>query len=122
MFKDTSTFSGFSVDDVDAARRFYGDTLCLEVTEEGPGIVLHLAGRTNVLAYGKEDHQPATFTILNFEVDDVDGAVERLTAAGVEMEHYEGMTDEKGVMRGNGPVIAWFKDPAGNVLSVIETA
>lgn len=122
MFKDTSTFSGFSVDDVAAAKEFYGETLGLEVTEEGPGIVLHLAGRTNVLAYGKEDHQPATFTVLNFEVDDVGKAVDDLTAAGVTMEHYEGMTDEKGVMRNHGPVIAWFKDPAGNVLSVIETA
>ena len=121
MFNDTSTFSGFSVDDVEAAKRFYGDTLGLEVTEEGPGIALHLAGRTNVLAYGKEDHQPATFTILNFEVDDVDKAVDDLTEAGVEMERYDGMTDEKGVMRDQGPVIAWFKDPAGNVLSVIET-
>ena len=121
MFKDTSTFSGFSVDDVAEAKRFYGETLGIEVTEEGPGIVLHLAGRNNVLAYGKEDHQPATFTILNFEVDDVDKAVDDLTAAGVEMEHYEGMTDEKGVMRDQGPTIAWFKDPAGNVLSVIET-
>ncbi len=121
MFKDTSTFSGFSVDDVAAAKQFYGETLGIEVTEEGPGIALHLAGRTNVLAYGKDDHQPATFTILNFEVDDVDKAVDDLTAAGVTMEHYEGMTDEKGVMRDQGPGIAWFKDPAGNVLSVIET-
>ena len=121
MFKETSTFSGFSVDDVAAAKQFYGETLGLEVTEEGPGIVLHLAGRTNVLAYGKDDHQPATFTILNFEVDDVERAVDGLTEAGVTMEHYEGMTDEKGVMRGRGPVIAWFKDPAGNFLSVIET-
>lgn len=77
--------------------------------------------RTNVFAYGKGDHQPATFTILNFEVDDVERAVDGLTEAGVTMEHYEGMTDEKGVMRNQGPVIAWFKDPAGNVLSVIET-
>ncbi len=121
MFKDASTFSGFSVDDVAAAKEFYGETLGIEVTEEGPGIALHLAGRTNVLAYGKDDHQPATFTILNFEVDDVDKAVDDLTAAGVTMEHYEGVTDEKGVMRDQGPVIAWFKDPAGNVLSVIES-
>jgi len=122
MFKDTSTFSGFSVDDVEAEKKFYGETLGIEVTEEGPGIVLHLAGRTNVLAYGKDDHQPASFTVLNFEVDDVDAAVESLTAAGVTMERYDGMTDEKGVMRGHGPTIGWFKDPAGNVLSVIETA
>lgn len=122
MFKDTSTFSGFSVDDVAAAKRFYGETLGIEVTDEGPGIVLHLAGRNNVFAYGKDDHQPATFTILNFEVDDVDKAVDDLTAAGVTMEHYEGMTDEKGVMRDQGPTIAWFKDPAGNVLSVIAAS
>ena len=121
MFKDTSTFSGFSVDDVAAAKQFYGETLGIEVTEEGPGIVLHLAGRSNVFAYGKDDHQPATFTILNFEVDDVDKAVDDLVAAGVSMERYDGMTDEKGVMRDHGPTIAWFKDPAGNVLSVIET-
>ena len=121
MFKDTSTFSGFSVDDVAAAKQFYGETLGIEVTEEGPGIALHLAGRTNVFAYGKDDHQPATFTILNFEVDDVDKAVDDLTGAGVTMERYDGMTDEKGVMRDHGPTIAWFKDPAGNVLSVIET-
>jgi predicted enzyme related to lactoylglutathione lyase len=121
MFKDTSTFSGFSVDDVEAAKRFYGETLGVEVTEEGPGIVLQLAGRNNVLAYGKEDHEPASFTILNFEVDDVDAAVDRLTEAGVTMEQYEGVTDEKGVARDQGPTIAWFKDPAGNVLSVIET-
>ena len=122
MFKDTGTFSGFSVDDVAAAKKFYGDTLGIEVTEEGPGIALHLAGRTNVFAYGKEDHEPATFTVLNFEVDDVDAAVDRLTEAGVTMEQYEGMTNEKGVMRGHGPEIAWFKDPAGNVLSVIDAA
>ena len=122
MFKDISSFSGFSVDDVAAAKQFYGETLGIEVTEEGPGIVLHLAGRNRVFAYGKDDHQPATFTILNFEVDDVDKAVDDLTAAGVTMEQYEGMTDEKGVMRGHGPTIAWFKDPAGNVLSVIETS
>jgi catechol 2,3-dioxygenase-like lactoylglutathione lyase family enzyme len=124
MLKDTRAFSGFSVDDVEAAKRFYGETLGLEVTEEGPGIVLHLAGGNNVLAYGKPDHQPATFTILNFEVDDIEGTVDALAERGVEFERYEQFADdfdERGIFRGEGPLIAWFKDPAGNVLSVIVT-
>jgi catechol 2,3-dioxygenase-like lactoylglutathione lyase family enzyme len=124
MLKDNTTFSGFSTDDVEAAKEFYGETLGLEVEESGPGIALHLAGGGNVLVYGKPDHEPASFTVLNFEVDDIEAAVDGLAERGVEFERYEGTeleTDEKGVFRGGGPLIAWFKDPAGNVLSVIET-
>ncbi len=121
MFKDTKAFSGFAVNDVDAARKFYGDTLGIEVTEENGLLSLHLGGGTTVLAYPKEDHEPAGFTILNFPVDDIDAAVDELTARGVTFERYEGMPqDDKGVMRGNGPDIAWFTDPAGNVLSVLK--
>jgi predicted enzyme related to lactoylglutathione lyase len=126
MLKDNAAFSGYSVDDVPSAKRFYEETLGLEVSEEGPGITLKLAGGNNVLVYGKgSDHEPATFTVLNFEVADIDAAVDGLTERGVEFERYEGTaleTDEKGVFRGDGPLIAWFKDPAGNVLSVIQTA
>ncbi|WP_320670201.1 VOC family protein [Patulibacter defluvii] len=120
---NSPAFGGFSVDDTDAAARFYRDVLGLRVT--GPnemGIVtLHLAGGRDVIAYPKPNHQPATFTILNFPVDDVDAAVDELTARGVAFERYEGMPqDEKGIMRDNGPTIAWFTDPAGNVLSLID--
>ncbi|HEY8002352.1 MAG: VOC family protein [Vicinamibacteria bacterium] len=123
MLKDSKAFSGFSVDDVEAAKRFYGETLGLEVEEQGPGIALHLAGGNDVLAYGKEGHEPASFTILNFPVDEIEAAVAALAERGVEFERYEGTpleTDEHGIFRGGGPLIAWFKDPAGNVLSVIE--
>src|SRR5688572_13363001 len=123
MLKDTKAFSGFSVDDLEAAKRFYGDTLGLEVSENPAGLTLHLAGDRPTLIYLKEDHEPATFTILNFQVDDVEAAVDALTERGVRFERYEGTpieTDEKGVFRGGGPLIAWFKDPAGNVLSVID--
>jgi len=124
MLKDNAAFSGYSVDEVPRARRFYEETLGVEVTEEGPGFFLELAGGNRVLVYGKgDDHEPATFTVLNFEVPDVEAAVDALTERGVEFERYEGTdleTDEKGVFRGGGPLIAWFKDPAGNVLSVIQ--
>lgn len=124
MLKDTKAFSGYSTNDVEAAKQFYGETLGLDVTEGGPGISLHLPGEHNVLIYGKGDgHEAATFTVLNFQVADVEAAVDELTARGVEFERYEDTeleTDAKGIMRGNGPTIAWFKDPAGNVLSVIE--
>jgi catechol 2,3-dioxygenase-like lactoylglutathione lyase family enzyme len=123
MFKDTKAFSGFSVDDIPKAKEFYGETLGLEVTEEHGMLTLHVAGDTPILVYPKEDHTPASFTILNFPVPDVDRAVDALTAAGVRFEHYDEKdlkTDERGVMRGAGPDIAWFKDPAGNVLSVLE--
>lgn len=119
MFKDTKAYSGFSVDDIPRARQFYGDTLGLEVSEEHGMLTLHLAGDRPTLVYPKDDHEPATFTILNFEVPDVDRAVADLTARGVTFERYEG-TDANGVFREMGPLIAWFKDPAGNVLSVIQ--
>lgn len=123
MLAQSAAFSGFSVDDVPAARAFYADTLGLEVTEENGRLTLHLAGDRPVIVYPKPDHQPATFTILNFPVPDVEAAVDGLTARGVVFERYEGTeieTDAKGVFRGGGPLIAWFTDPAGNVLSVIE--
>jgi predicted enzyme related to lactoylglutathione lyase len=123
MFNDTQAFSGFSVDDIPRAKQFYGETLGLNVTEENGMLMLHLAGGGTVLVYPKENHEPATFTILNFPVPDVEETVDRLTEAGVPFEHYEGgdlQTDEKGIMRGEGPTIAWFKDPAGNILSVLD--
>jgi catechol 2,3-dioxygenase-like lactoylglutathione lyase family enzyme len=122
MLKQSNAFSGFSVSDIPKAREFYGKTLGLEVSEAGDHLNLHLAGGTKVLVYPKPNHVPATFTILNFPVDDVEKAVDQLTAAGVRFERYEGdlKTDEKGIFRGHGPVIAWFKDPAGNILSVLE--
>ena len=125
MFRTTNAFSGFSVDDIPAAKRFYGDTLGIRVTEEGDALTLHLAdGERPTLVYPKgEAHEPASFTILNFQVEDIEAAVEELADRGVEFERYEGTeieTDSKGIFRGGGPLIAWFKDPAGNVLSVIE--
>jgi len=124
MFANTKATNGFAVDDVEAAKRFYGETLGLGVTElsEEFGVLsIQLAGGRDTLVYGKPDFVPATYTILNFEVDDVDAAVEELTAKGVEMERYEGFDqDEKGIARGPGPSIAWFKDPAGNVLAVLQ--
>ncbi|MET7880937.1 VOC family protein [Micromonospora profundi] len=124
MFTDTRAFSGFSVDDVDEAQRFYGDTLGLRVTRDdamGGLLTLHIAGDRPILVYPKRDHAPATYTVLNFPVDDVDRAVDELTARGVRFARYDGMPqDENGIMRGHGPTIAWFTDPAGNVLSVLE--
>jgi len=123
MLADSAAFSGFSVDDPVAARRFYEETLGLRVSDmEMDGLMrLDLGGGTNVLVYAKADHQPATFTVLNFPVPDVERAVDELTARGVTFERYENPpTDEKGIMRAGGPLIAWFTDPAGNVFSVIE--
>jgi catechol 2,3-dioxygenase-like lactoylglutathione lyase family enzyme len=121
MFADTKAFSGFAVDDVEQARTFYGDTLGLKTSEEHGLMTLHIAGDRNVLVYPKPDHTPASYTILNFPVDDIDQAVDALAARGVEFERYEGADqDERGVMRSGGPYIAWFKDPAGNVLSVLQ--
>ncbi|GAA2354928.1 VOC family protein [Nonomuraea africana] len=121
MFRDTKAFSGFSVDDIEAAKAFYGDTLGIRVSEENGMLTLHLAGDRDTLVYPKPDHTPATFTILNFPVDDIDTAVDQLTELGVRMERYPQMKqDERGIMRGEGPPIAWFTDPAGNVLSVIQ--
>jgi predicted enzyme related to lactoylglutathione lyase len=123
MLKDTKAFSGYSVDDLEAAKRFYGETLGVTVAENPAGLGLELAEGQRVFMYPKEGHQPATFTVLNFQADDVEATVDALTERGVKFERYEGTpieTDEKGVFRGEGPLIAWFKDPAGNVLSVID--
>jgi predicted enzyme related to lactoylglutathione lyase len=122
MFRETAAFSGFAVDDVDAAREFYGSTLGIETSDGPMGLLqLHIAGGHPIIVYPKPDHTPATFTVLNFPVDDVDAAVDELASRGVAFEHYDGMPqDEKGIMRGNGPDIAWFRDPAGNVLSVLR--
>ncbi len=124
MLTTTHAFGGFSVDDIEAAQRFYGETLGLSVSMGDMGVLqLTLPGGARVIIYPKKDHTPATFTILNFGVDDVGRAVDELHAAGVQTKIYDdpGLpTDERGIMRGNGPAIAWFRDPAGNVLSVIE--
>lgn len=121
MFATTKAFSGFSVDDIARAREFYGGVLGLGVTEENGMLSLHVAGGGDIVVYPKPDHTPATFTILNFPVDDIDLAVDGLMEKGISFERYTGMDqDEKGIMRGQGPPIAWFTDPAGNVISVLE--
>ena len=121
MFENTKAFSGFSVDDVAQAKQFYGETLGLKVTEEHGLLTLHIAGDRPTIVYPKPDHTPAAFTILNFPVDDIDATVEELSARGVKFEQYDRFDqDDKGVARGEGPPIAWFKDPAGNILSVLE--
>ena len=121
MFENTRAFSGFSVDDVPEARQFYGETLGLRVSEEYGMLSLHIAGERDILVYPKPDHTPATFTILNFPVDDIEKAVDELAERGVRFERYDDSnTDEKGIYRGQGPLIAWFKDPAGNILSVLQ--
>jgi len=122
MFANTPAFNGFAVDDLEAARKFYGETLGLNVTDGPMGILtLELAGDRPTMIYPKPDFTPATYTILNFPVEDVEAAVDDLAARGVEMERYEGFDqDEKGIARDQGPTIAWFKDPAGNILSVLE--
>ena len=125
MLENSKAFSGFAVPDIGKAKEFYTKTLGLKVTEDHGLLTLHLVGGNNVLIYPKPDHVPATFTVLNFPVENVDRAVEELRERGVRFEKYEGReikTDEKGIMRGNGPTIAWFKDPAGNILSVLEAA
>jgi len=127
MFEHSKAFSSFSTDDMQKAKAFYQETLGLNVTEGMMGVLeLHIEGNTSTLIiYPKPNHTPATFTVLNFAVDDVEKTVDDLTARGVAFEHYnygEIKTDEKGIMRGNGPEIAWFKDPAGNILSVIKIA
>jgi catechol 2,3-dioxygenase-like lactoylglutathione lyase family enzyme len=124
MFTPSRAFSGFSVDDVDAARTFYGETLGMTVAENDMGFLeLQLENGARILAYSKPNHEPASFTILNFEVDDVEAAVDDLNARGVVTKIYDDdelQTDEKGIARGQGPDIAWFRDPAGNVLSVLR--
>jgi catechol 2,3-dioxygenase-like lactoylglutathione lyase family enzyme len=121
MFTETKAFSGFAVDDVEKAREFYEGTLGLKVSEEHGLLTLHIAGDRPTLVYPRPNHVPAEYTILNFPVDDVEAAVDELTARGVEFERYEGFDqDDRGIMRAEGPPIAWFKDPAGNVLSVLK--
>jgi catechol 2,3-dioxygenase-like lactoylglutathione lyase family enzyme len=124
MFANTKAYSGFAVDDAGKAREFYGDTLGIELTvvdEEQGLLTLHLAGGRDTFVYQKPDFVPATYTILNFEVDDLDQAVDELAARGVEFERYEAFDqDKKGIARDSGPEIAWFKDPAGNILSVLR--
>lgn len=119
VLDSSKAFSGFSVNDIPAARRFYAETLGLQVSEENGMLQLRLAGDRNILVYPKSDHVPATYTILNFPVPDVEAAVDELTGRGVRFEHYD-FVDEKGINRQGGPLIAWFTDSAGNVLSVIQ--
>ena len=121
MFDGAKAFGSFAVDDTAAASKFYGETLGLRVSEEGGALMLHLAGDHLILVYPKPDHSPASFTVLNFPVDDIDQAVDELNARGVSIQRYEGFkTDDKGIYRGQGRSIAWFTDPAGNVLSVAQ--
>jgi predicted enzyme related to lactoylglutathione lyase len=119
MLEQARAFSGFSADDIPAAKEFYAATLGVRVTEENGMLTLHTAGDRDTLIYPKPDHTPATFTVLNFVVDDIDAAVDDLVARGVVFEKYEWL-DEKGINRRGGPPIAWFTDPAGNILSVIQ--
>jgi len=123
MLSDSTAFSGFAVDDLDAARTFYGETLGLELADEGPGFVLALnEGARPTFVYPRPGHVPDEYTILNFDVADVEAEVDALTARGVVFERYEGaQQDEKGISHGLGPDIAWFKDPAGNILSILKT-
>jgi predicted enzyme related to lactoylglutathione lyase len=124
MFKPRYAYPGFAVKDLGAAKEFYGEKLGLDVSEEEMGnLTLRLPGGASVLIYPKDDHVPAVFTILNFQVDDVDKAVDELVSAGLKTERYDELgieTDEKGIFRGEGPTIAWFTDPSGNILSVLE--
>jgi predicted enzyme related to lactoylglutathione lyase len=121
MFENTRAFSGFAVDDLGAAKKFYGEVLGLKTSEQYGLLTLHLAGGRDTLVYPKPDHAPATYTILNFAVDDIDAAVDELTSRGVELEKYDGLgQDDKGINRAGGPYIAWFKDPAGNILAVLQ--
>ena len=121
MFEDTTAFSGFAVDDLEKAREFYGGTLGLRTSVQHDIMTLHLAGDRDTIVYPKPGHHPADYTILNFQVDDIDYAVGQLAERGVQFEHYEGLgQDEKGINRAGGPYIAWFKDPAGNILAVLQ--
>ena len=121
MLGKTKAFSGFSVDDIEKARQFYGDTLGIDTSEQYGLLTLHLAGGRDTLVYPKPDHTPAAYTILNFEVDDIDQAVDGLASRGVQFERYDGLgQDENGINRAGGPYIAWFRDPAGNILAVLQ--
>lgn len=119
MFGNTTAFSGFSVDDIAAAQRFYGEVLGVRVAEENGMLQLDVGGERSVLVYPSPEHRPGSYTVLNFPVADIEAAVDELVERGVELEHYE-WVDDKGINRQGGPLIAWFKDPAGNVLSVIQ--
>lgn len=121
MFGKTEAFSGFAVDDIERAREFYGETLGLETSIENGLMTLHLAGGRPTIVYPKPNHTPAEYTILNFKVAAIEPAVDELVTRGVQLERYEGIEqDERGIMRAGGPYIAWFKDPAGNVLAVLQ--
>ena len=121
MLRDSRAFSGFSSNDVAKAKAFYAEKLGLEVTEDHGMLTLHLAGGGKVIVYPKPNHEPATFTVLNFPVKDIEGTIDGLAKARIQFERYEGMDqDSRGISRGGGPLIAWFKDPAGNILSVIQ--
>lgn len=126
MFKNTPAFSGFSVDNLNKAKEFYGNILGVTAEEDDMGLTLKIAGGHKIFVYQKDDHSPATYTILNFVVEDIDKAVDELISKGVKLEHYTGdmKTGDKGILRGlsvnMGPDIAWFKDPAGNFLSVLQ--
>ena len=122
MLTTSKAFSSFSVDDLSKAKQFYGQTLGVKLSESDEGLELKPSGNASVFLYPKPNHKPASFTVLNFMVDDIEAAVEELKKSGVTFEQYEGeiKTDEKGIHRNGGPTIAWFKDPAGNILSVIE--
>jgi catechol 2,3-dioxygenase-like lactoylglutathione lyase family enzyme len=126
MLKANEVFSGFSVDDLTKTKKFYTETLGLRIDEDSMGLHLVLPSGAAVYIYHKDDHQPAAYTVLNFEVDDIAEAVEELKLQGVVFEHYEGITDEdciaRGISNNRGPDIAWFKDPAGNILSILQTA
>jgi catechol 2,3-dioxygenase-like lactoylglutathione lyase family enzyme len=121
MFANTKAFSGFAVDDLEEARRFYGEALGIKTSEHNGLMTLHLAGGRDTLIYPKTGHTPASYTILNFPVDDIEAAVDGLTARGVRFERYDGIEqDERAICRAGGPYIAWFTDPAGNILSVLQ--
>src|ERR1700747_1332710 len=124
MFTNPEAFSGFAVDDLEAAQKFYGETLGLRTSEQYGLMTLHLAGGRDTLVYPKPDHEPASYTILNFQADDIDAAVYEPPRRGVRFERYDGMApgsqDDKGINRAGGPYIAWFKDPAGNILAVLQ--
>jgi catechol 2,3-dioxygenase-like lactoylglutathione lyase family enzyme len=123
MFKNAKAFSSFSIDDIDEAREFYSDTLGVDVSEQEEGLELNLGGGHIVFLYSKPNHTPASFTVLNFPVNNIEEAIDELTARGIRLERYDSpdlKTDDRGIMRGQDMQIAWFKDPAGNILSVIE--
>ncbi|HLX78862.1 MAG TPA: VOC family protein [Acidimicrobiales bacterium] len=123
MFTATKAFSSFAVHDIEKARSFYEGTLGVDVSENNGLLWLRVAGGSEVLVYPKADHVPASFTVLNFQVEAIDAAVDDLSSRGIRFERYEGLdADEKGIFRGAGPNIAWFTDPSGNILSVLESS